>query len=81
LLLLDIILNFSKNELTEKFNALLTLLVTVGVVVDPTTKASLTAIMQWNMRNRKNNPHFDGTNLYERGGYGIPLSLLYFIHL
>ncbi|KAA6446740.1 phage holin [Bacillus swezeyi] len=26
------------NELTEKFNALLTLLVTVGVVVDPTTK-------------------------------------------
>ncbi|TWJ48522.1 hypothetical protein CHCC14820_1330 [Bacillus paralicheniformis] len=38
--------------------------------------------MQWNMRNRKNNPHFDGTNLYERGGYWIPpLSLLYFIHL
>jgi hypothetical protein len=60
----------------------LTLLVTVGVVVDPTTKASLAAIMQWNMRNRKNNPHFDGTNLYERGGYWIPpLSLLYFIHL
>jgi len=61
---------------------MLTLLVTVGVVVDPTTKASLAAIMQWNMRNRKNNPHFDGTNLYERGGYWIPpLSLLYFIHL
>ncbi|TWK89420.1 hypothetical protein CHCC20331_1822 [Bacillus paralicheniformis] len=38
--------------------------------------------MQWNMRNRKNNPYFDGTNLYERGGYWIPpLSLLYFIHL
>ena len=32
---------------------MLTLLVTVGVVVDPTTKASLAAIMQWNMRNRK----------------------------